>query len=112
MTNQASSLDLDVVGLNWAPLNGTVVADFFPRFEILLGTSERMPEEGVSGATPPSLLAPDSGLDPSLAFTASSIAADPMTVVHPRNRGYTVRVIDRFNSNSAVQTSMMITAQP
>ncbi|MEQ1892705.1 MAG: Ig-like domain-containing protein, partial [Planctomycetota bacterium] len=40
-----SKHNLDVVGLNWSPAGGTVLSDFFERFELRLAHSRRLPDE-------------------------------------------------------------------
>src|SRR5206468_12069137 len=53
--------NLDVIGLDWSPVAGLVHADFYDQFEIRLGHSRFLPDEGVvpPGVTP---AAPNSGL--------------------------------------------------
>jgi hypothetical protein len=46
-----SEYNLDVEGLNWAPFNGLVLDDFFPRYSIALSHSKRYPDDYINTAT-------------------------------------------------------------
>lgn len=88
--------NIDIEGLNWSPVGGQVVADFYPEFEIALSHGAQLPDEHVS---PFSLLPtkPLSGLRKS-AFDDNILQdpASPQAVVHPRALGYAVDPADLF----------------
>lgn len=95
--------NLDVIGLSWSPFNGAF-SDFFDQFEILLGHSRFLPDEG-----PPVRTA--SGL-PAMAFDDNYLAgSNPVpgarggVVVHNRALGYQISPSDQFTATSG--TAMM-----
>lgn len=100
-----SKHNLDVVGLNWAPSGGTVLSDFFERFEIRLAHSRRLPDEArVFTGT----FYPCSGLGagarictPCRTFVPyeDNILVDPRSpqlTVHDRSLGYRITASDLF----------------
>jgi len=97
--------NLDVIGLNWSPVGGLVVRDFFEQFEIRLGHSRFLPDEILDPATGLPTR-PNSGLPGAPAFYENNflIGATPK-IVHNRALGYTVNPSDLFNSTS--NTPMM-----
>jgi len=99
-----SLTNLDVEGLAWSPLGGSVVADQYAAFEMSLSHSRRLPDELLDSTT---LLPqyPDSGLVARYDRNQLDPLADPLTVVHPRARGYTVNPADAFTSTTG--TPMM-----
>jgi hypothetical protein len=93
--------DVDVVGLNWSPVNGTVIADFFPEFEIRLAHARRLPDEGIDANLLPRW--PDSGLVEGPALYTENILDDPLSpqaVVHPRSLGYAIQPANLFHSST------------
>lgn len=88
--------NLDVIGLNWAPLNGAVQSDFFELFEIRLGHSRWLPDEGAAGAWP------TSGLPAGTPFEGNYLNGSNQRVVHSRTLGYFVNPSERFNSTSGI----------
>lgn len=96
--------NLDVVGLNWSPVGGLVVRDFFDQFEIRLGHSRFLPDEILDATGLP--VRANSGLPgaPSF-FEGNYLAGSNPKVVHNRALGYTVNPSDLFNSTS--NTPMM-----
>ncbi len=93
--------NIDVVGLNWTPLDGLVISDIFPEFEIVLSHSRRLPDEAVDGANLPRH--PNSGLVGSNNFFTDNILNDPLSppkIVHPRSLGYIVDPANLFLSSS------------
>ena len=40
--------NVDVIGLNWSPIGGQVLSDFFEEFEIRLSHSRRLPDEAIN----------------------------------------------------------------
>lgn len=105
--------NLDVEGLSWAPVGGSVVADYYEEFEIRLAHSNRLPDEVVSQFLLP--IYPSSGLRGpgqdyalNVASHAGALSENEhpaQKVVHPRALGYTVNPVDVFVSSS--QTVMM-----
>jgi len=97
--------NLDVVGLNWSPAGGTVLNDFFERFEIRLAHSRRQPDEA---RTFTGTFYPCSGVGagerictPCLTFVPyeDNVLLDPRSpqrVVHERSLGYRVQNSDVF----------------
>jgi hypothetical protein len=93
--------DVDVVGLDWSPVGGSIVNDFYPEFEIRLAHSSRLPDE----AFDPFLLPrwPSSGLLGAPNLYTDNILEDPQSpqqVVHPRDLGYVVNASDLFVSST------------
>lgn len=86
-----SKYDVDVVGMDWSPLGGTVVNDFFPRFEILFAHARNLPDEDINAFLLPRF--PASGLPgTSVAFDQNPLG--PQALAHARERGYAVRAAD------------------
>jgi len=97
--------NLDVIGLAWSPAGGTVLNDFFERFEMRLAHSGRLPDEA---RTFVGTFYPCSGLgagericDPCLTFVpfADNVLLDPRSpqkIVHERSFGYRVQNSDLF----------------
>lgn len=100
-----STTNIDIEKLYWAPLGGAVVADAFPLFEMSFAHSQRLPDESVSPLT---LLPvhPQSGLDASYDANLLDAQQDPLRVVHPRVRGYTVNPAERVLSASGASFVM------
>ncbi len=91
--------NVDVVGLNWAPVWGQVVADNYPEFEIRLAHASKQPDEDLDGNLLPKY--PNSGLNDAPSPFTSNILVDPLSpqkVVHPRALGYVVNPADLFVS--------------
>ncbi|MFN0008560.1 MAG: Ig-like domain-containing protein [Planctomycetota bacterium] len=101
-----SFFNVDVEGLSWAPIGGSVVPDTYERFEILLSHSLKMPDEVVN---PLSLLPlyPLSGLVSVFSGNVLDSVNDPQKVVHNRALGYVVDPADRFLSNTTPTVTMM-----
>jgi hypothetical protein len=99
-----SLTNVDVEGLDWSPIGGSVIADRFDRFEMSLAHSGRLPDEIVSSTT---LLPvyPQSGLVATYDDNQLDPVHDPLDVVHPRALGYTIDPADRFVSSTG--TPMM-----
>jgi hypothetical protein len=100
-----SKHNLDVVGLSWSPAGGTVLSDFFERFELRLAHSRRLPDEA---RTFTGTFFPCSGLgagaricSPCATFVPyeDNILVDPRSpqvVVHERSQGYRILASDVF----------------
>ncbi len=89
--------NLDVIGLNWSPIGGQVVPDFYPNFEIRLGHSRFLPDEDQDMNGLP--MYPASGLQGSPNFFEDNYLSDPMAapqVVHNRSLGYRVQQANVF----------------
>jgi hypothetical protein len=99
-----SLTNLDVEGLDWSPGAGSVTADHYTRFEISLAHAGRLPDEIVNVTT---LLPayPQSGIGATFDQNQLDAVHDPLQVVHPRARGYTIDPNDRFTSTTG--TPMM-----
>jgi hypothetical protein len=98
--------NVDVEGVAWAPIGGSVVPDSFDLFEILLSHCLKLPDESVNPATLLPLY-PNSGLIPIFASNVLDSLNDPPRVVHHRARGYTVDPADRFLSSTTPTITMM-----
>ena len=79
-----TTTNIDVEGLNWAPLGGQAVVDHFDLFEIRLGHGAHYPDELVGPAWP------YTGLEQVYGKNLLDPATDPQKVVHERSLGYTV----------------------
>ncbi len=96
--------NVDVYGLNWSPIGGQVLSDFYEEFEIRLAHSLRQPDEDIDGNLLPKY--ENSGLSGS--FFDDNILKDPLApqkIVHPRSLGYIINPSDRFQTSTG--TSMM-----
>ena len=94
--DESANYNLDVEGLNWAPVGGAVVSDSYVAFEIRLGHGSKLPDELLS---PASLFPqwPNSGV---LQTYDQNLFGAASQVVHPRERGYTVSPGDLFSSST------------
>ncbi|HEX6885450.1 MAG TPA: Ig-like domain-containing protein [Planctomycetota bacterium] len=89
--------NLDVIGLNWSPVGGLVMNDFYDLFEIRLGHSRFLPDEGCCPTMTPT--GGTSGLPPGPApFEDNFLAGSNPIVVHNRALGYSVSVSDIFST--------------
>ncbi len=97
--------NLDVIGLSWSPVGGSVLNDFFERFEMRLAHSRRQPDEfrTFTGTTfPCSGLGAGSAICPPCNINVlyeDNILRDPrspQTIVHERSLGYRVDARDLF----------------
>ena len=101
-----SFYNVDVEGLDWAPVGGSVVSDIYDKFEMLLSHSFRLPDESISTQT----LLPiyrNSGLVSLYSANVLDPLNDPPKIVHNRNLGYTVDPADRFLSATTPAVTMM-----
>lgn len=85
-----TSHDLDVEGLYWSPVDPSLVAETFSQFEMVLAHSAHLPDEypDPSSALPKY---PDSGLKDKFVKNYLDKQEDPPKVVHPKQRGYSIR---------------------
>jgi hypothetical protein len=95
-----ASFNLDVEGLSWMPFGTTLATDQFPDFQIELAHSAFLPDESVDIKSMQAI-SPNSGL---VAPFATNEFETP-TVVHPRQKGYTIQPLDAFSTPS--QSVMM-----
>lgn len=111
-----SLVNMDVEGVAKAPLGGQVVAANYPLFEMRLAHSRHLPDEVSGSELEGSILLipsfPTSGLShpqTGIPFTAN-ILSDPnniQTIVHPRERGFTISQADVFlNPNGIAMLRM------
>ncbi|MCE9593490.1 MAG: Ig-like domain-containing protein [Planctomycetes bacterium] len=96
---EESTMNVDVEGLNWSPSVGSVNFDQFPQFQMALTHGHFLPDEVIN---PQSLLPkyPASGLSKTYSANVGDAASDPLTIVHPKDWGYTVAAADTFVSAS------------
>ncbi len=95
--------NLDVIGLAWSPVGGSIVADFFPGFEIRLAHAKVLHDETKQQNTAPRY--PTSGLFPGPIPYTENLLVDPrspQTVVHPRSLGYRLNPADVFLNGHGV----------
>jgi hypothetical protein len=92
------SMNLDVEGLWWAPFSGTQI-DNFDQFQMQLTTSLYLPDEVISTATNLPIY-PLSGVVKTFALNQLDAQNDPLKVVHPKAKGYTVQPLDAKTSNT------------
>ncbi len=92
--------NMDVYGLNWSPIAGLVLSDFYEEFEIRLSHSVRQPDEDIDqNQLLPKF--PASGLAGSPSFFTENILNDPLSpqkVMHPRSLGYVINPSDLFRT--------------
>jgi hypothetical protein len=98
VSQDESTINIDVEGLSWSPLGGNVVGDYFPSFQMEFAHSARFPDEfidpaGCKQAVCPNLCVnyPLSGLVKSA--YGDNVLADPqnpLTVVHAKGLGYLI----------------------
>jgi hypothetical protein len=98
-STDVSELNIDVEGMYWSPVTGSVQADHFPGFEIRLSHSYYLPDDDYDPNGQPTKY-PLSGLDAEFGRNPLSLQTDPPRIVHPRQRGYTLRPEDAFRSSS------------
>lgn len=97
-----STYNMDIEGINWAPLQGQVQADYFAEFEVNLAHSKRLPDEHRNTALLPTK--PSSGLLTS-AFV-DNVLEDPingLVTVHPKPLGYLIDPVDIFVGGSGTK---------
>lgn len=94
----STKFNLDVEGLNWAPV-GAPSTDHFNEFEMRLSHSRFLPDEYICAT----LLFPNSGLVHPFRDNLLSAAEDPQQVLHPRSSGYTIRPGDQFIASTGTR---------
>ncbi len=94
-----TNINIDIEGLAWAPVGGALVSDSYDEFSIRLAHSFKLPDELLdqNSGFP---LYPQSGLIKTYAQNYLDPQNDPGTIVHPRERGYTVTPADVFVAES------------
>jgi len=93
--------NVDVIGLNWAPVGGQIIGDFYEAFEVRLSHSVRLPDEALDAYLLP--IWPTSGLLGSPSQFTDNILPDPLdpqVVAHNRALGYVINPVDIFLSSS------------
>jgi len=95
-----ANYNMDIEGVNWAPLQGQVQADYFEEFEVNLAHSQHLPDEHVNSALLPAK--PNSGLKK--AAFLDNILEDPnnggLVTMHAKPLGYLIDPIDVFTGGS------------
>ncbi len=92
-----TNINMDVEGISWAPVGGSVVTDAYEEFQILLAHSEWLPDEYLSTSSGfPQW--PGSGLRPTYANNYNDSVDDPGTVVHPKSYGYVVNPANLYQA--------------
>ncbi|HPF14015.1 MAG TPA: Ig-like domain-containing protein [Planctomycetota bacterium] len=85
----ASTANVDVTGLSWAPVNGLVTFDSYSEFEMRMSHCRYAPDEFIDGATLWPMW-PDSGLSNVYTSNLLNGTLDPQRVVHEKSQGYVV----------------------
>jgi hypothetical protein len=99
-----TNVNMDVEGISWAPVGGSVVTDTYEEFSITLAHSEYLPDEYLNtGSGFPQW--PASGLKAVYANNFNDSINDPGTIVHPKNLGYVVNPANLYQASSG--TSML-----
>ena len=94
-----TNINMDVEGLAWAPVGGSVVTDTYEEFQILLSHSEYLPDEYLNtGSGFPQW--PASGLKQIYANNYNDPINDPGDPVHPKDKGYVVNPANLFTASS------------
>ena len=100
--------NVDIEGLDWAPLGGGVISDTFHQFAILLSHCSRLPDETKDQASQYPIYK-DSGIVS--AFNQNILQdppGNPQKLVHDKSLGYVIDPSDRFLTT----TSPPVTMQP
>ncbi|MFT7667645.1 MAG: hypothetical protein ACI8X5_000324 [Planctomycetota bacterium] len=100
-----SNFNMDVEGISWAPVGGSVVTDTYDEFMMILSHSRFLPDEILDpGSGFP--IYPNSGLKGnSYANNFADAIKDPGTLVHEKPKGYTVNPANLYVASSG--TSML-----
>ncbi len=102
-----SFYNVDVEGLDWAPIGGSVVSDSYTNFSIYLSHSFKLPDESVN----PASLLPLYGTSGVGTTYAQNVLLDPpdqpQVNVHPKQLGYILNPSDRFLSTTTPVVTMM-----
>jgi hypothetical protein len=80
--------NLDIEGLSWALFFSGLQVDNFTQFQMSLAHSRFLPDEAISSGLLPNF--PSSGLVAKFQDNLLDAATDPLTVVHPKAKGYNV----------------------
>lgn len=89
-----TNYNVDIEGLAWSPVGGTVVSDSYTEFQIGLAHGRYLPDEPIDSFGFP--IYEFSGLNAN--FDGNLL--DQMNVVHPKPRGYVVTQADAFIAES------------
>jgi len=90
--------NVDVIGLNWKPIGGQVLTDFYEEFEVLLSHSRKQPDEDINSNLLPKW--PNSGLFRTYADNVYIDPRSPQIVAHPRSLGYIINPANLFVGSS------------
>jgi hypothetical protein len=94
-----TNINMDVEGLSWAPVGGSVVTDTYEEFQVLLCHSEYLPDEYLNtGSGFPQW--PASGLKQIYANNYNDPLNDPGDPVHPKQDGYVVNPANLYTASS------------
>jgi hypothetical protein len=80
--------NLEVEGLWWESFSGFVQTDAFSNFQMSLAHSKYLPDEALNTGLLPNW--PASGLQKAFDSNLLDKATDPLTIVHPKAKGYTL----------------------
>ena len=88
--------NIDVEGLAWQPYAAALGADSFAQFQMSLAHSKFLPDEDISSGLLPNF--PGSGVSSVFAANQLDPVNDPLTIVHPKAKGYAINPSDLFLS--------------
>lgn len=96
-----TNYNVDVEGVNWAPVGGSAVADAYDQFEMYMTHAKVLPDESVDANLLPQF--PNSGLVTNFSQNVLDPVASPPVKVHDRARGYVVTPADLFVSDTGTR---------
>lgn len=79
--------NLDLEGLHWQPFSGQTLVDHFSQFQMAAAHAAFAPDEATALGLP---MFPDSGLVPTFDDNLLDQIEDPLTVLHPMARGFSI----------------------
>jgi hypothetical protein len=92
--------NIDVVGIALAPKTGSVTATFYPQFEMLLGHSDRLPDEITNQSNDPTYQFSGFNNDATFAQNYLADALNVPAVVHPKELGFLVSSSEVFTTST------------
>lgn len=87
--------NLDVEGLNWAPVNSGLQIETLPLFQMSIAHSLHLPDELIAMGAP---VHPNSGISDTFDANLLNPTVDPLKVVHQKTEGYFIQPSAVFQS--------------
>jgi hypothetical protein len=94
-----TNMNVDVEGLSWAPVGGSVITDTYDEFSVTVAHSAWVPDE-VLDTNSGFPKYPGSGLKQTYETNFLDLEEDPARVVHSRDLGYTVNPANLYTASS------------